>query len=230
MLSSPSGQFQPQFALYDDSAGGGCRTFLALRHFIAPFDLFTISSPEQPVRSRWVPIGPRCTNRGSCVFSAMCQGTRRAVQASGHPIGGSAGWFLPRCGSCLRRATWPNFSCPLRQREYQILCSTNRRCRAVKTGSLIRRARGGCFALAELAPEPIPRLCQTVCGKRRLWFVEKRVNEEEGMAAKGQPANAVLRWWRLSHSEDARAQAPDSSLSPKVAVLSCLSAVRTRAL
>ena len=135
--------------------------------------------------------------------------------------GGSSGWFLPRCRSCLRRATWPNFSCPLRQREYQIVCSTNRRYRAAKTGSLIRQARGGCFALAELAPEPIPRLCQTVCGKRRLWFVEKRVNEEEGMAAKGQPANAVLRWWRLSHSEDARAQAPDSSLSPKVVALGC---------
>ena len=143
---------------------------------------------------------------------------------------GSSGWFLPRCRSCLRRATWPNFSCPLRQREYQIVCSTNRRCRAAKTGSLIRRARVGCFALAELAPEPIPRLCQTGCGKRRLWFVEKRVTEAEGMVAEGQPANAVLRWGRLSHSEDARAPAPDSSLSPKVAALSCLSAVRTRAL
>ena len=74
---------------------------------------------------------------------------------------------------------------------------TNRRCREVKTVSLIRPALVGCFALAELAPEPTPRPYQTVCGL--LWLVAKRVIEAEETAAAGQKAIAVKRWERSNH-------------------------------
>ena len=61
--------------------------------------------------------------------------------------------------------------------------------------------------MAELAPEPIPRLCQIVCGKRLLWLVGKRllwlvgkrVTEAEGGAAAGQKEDAVKRWERSNH-------------------------------